>query len=110
MRERAATEPSDTTRTALMLLDASVRPGLTKAEFKSLFRSCSCGLVTTRKAFANHYCRRRVGQLERQRVRSYSVLPAAGHGRSGGDGTAESTDQMADVSGGESTETDIASE
>lgn len=40
----------------LLRLDSRERPGLTSHEFRRLFSSCPCGLVTTRKAFNRHIC------------------------------------------------------
>lgn len=40
----------------LLRLDSWERPGLTNAEFGSLFANCRCGLVTARQAFNRHIC------------------------------------------------------
>ena len=38
------------------LLNACVKPGITAAQFKTLFTECECGMVTTRCAFVMHEC------------------------------------------------------
>jgi hypothetical protein len=41
----------------LDLLDAHVRPGVTEAEFKTLFVKCEeCRLILTRRAYRRHIC------------------------------------------------------
>ena len=40
----------------LMLLNCRNRPGLTQARFVALFARCTCGIITTRNAFKDHYC------------------------------------------------------
>jgi len=37
-------------------LNASIRPGLTEADFQALFIKCTCGLIMTRSAAKAHYC------------------------------------------------------
>ena len=49
----------------LFRLDAPVNPGLKITQFRELFRRCACGLVTTRRAFAFHFCIDQVDQLRR---------------------------------------------
>lgn len=41
----------------LLQLDSSIRPGLTETHFRALFARCTCGLITTRRAFNAHYCK-----------------------------------------------------
>jgi hypothetical protein len=41
---------------SLFKLDAWKRPGLTEADFQVLFVKCQCGLVMTRRVFADHEC------------------------------------------------------
>jgi len=41
---------------ALLILDSWVRPGLREADFQVLFTKCQCGLVTTKRVFAEHEC------------------------------------------------------
>jgi hypothetical protein len=40
----------------LELLDSRVRPGVTEAEFRTLFVKCDCGYLFTRRAFKDHAC------------------------------------------------------
>ncbi|KAH7917584.1 hypothetical protein BV22DRAFT_1135289 [Leucogyrophana mollusca] len=55
----AAAEPRDASQwDLLMRLDSWQRPGLSVAEFKKLFKSCTCGLVMTERVFEGHECAR----------------------------------------------------
>jgi len=40
----------------LLQLDAAVRPGITEAQFRSLFTRCTCGLIMTKCSFGAHRC------------------------------------------------------
>lgn len=40
----------------LLQLHSPIRPGLSESEFRSLFASCSCGLIMTKTAFSAHRC------------------------------------------------------
>ncbi|KAH7904121.1 hypothetical protein BJ138DRAFT_1119708 [Hygrophoropsis aurantiaca] len=50
----AAAEPTEWE--LLMQLDSWNRPGLSVAEFKRLFKGCTCGLVMTARTFDSHEC------------------------------------------------------
>lgn len=47
----------------LLRLDSHARPGLTEREFNRLFAKCNCGLITTRRVFADHSCAAAMPQL-----------------------------------------------
>ena len=47
----------------LELLDSRVRPGVTGAEFESLFVHCECGLILTCQAFRQYGCFKEVIDL-----------------------------------------------
>lgn len=57
-KRRAPTRSAgrDNVSDILKRLDARERPGISKAEFKGAFVMCECGLITTRRAFADHDC------------------------------------------------------
>ncbi|KAH7903573.1 hypothetical protein BJ138DRAFT_1020404 [Hygrophoropsis aurantiaca] len=48
----------------LMKLDAWQAPGLSVAEFRRLFKSCTCGLVMTERVFESHVCAWILGENE----------------------------------------------
>lgn len=73
---------------SLLRLDSPVDPGLKPEEFRALFRQCSCKLITTRLAFASHFCISQVGQL-RERGRTLTVF----EGATGSNDVKKSTDR-----------------
>ena len=52
----ARTLPVTSVTSQLLRLDASVRPGLAQDHFWALFTQCTCGVVTTWRAFESHHC------------------------------------------------------
>jgi hypothetical protein len=56
-RLRPVPQARKTTSVLLMKLDSRMRPGITEAEFRTLFVKCQrCGLITTWRAFRLHGC------------------------------------------------------